>query len=93
LENQAQADGLTFGSYVRTHLLKDVKTRSRRRPRADEAAIAKLYATLNRIGNNINQIAHAMNAGQLREAEALTKIEAEFTATLRAARLALGYND
>jgi hypothetical protein len=93
LENLAQAEGLTFGSYIRTCLLKDVKTHSRRRPRADEAAIAKLYATLNRIGNNINQIAHAMNAGQVQEAAALTKIEAEFTATLKAARLALGYND
>lgn len=93
LENQAQAEGMTLSSYIRTSMLKKVKTHSRRRPRADEAAIAKLYATLNRIGNNINQIAYALNTGQVREAAALTKIEAEFIATLKAARVALGYSD
>jgi hypothetical protein len=92
LKSLAQGEGLTLGSYIRSSLLAKVKTQSRRRPRADEAAIAKLYATLNRIGNNLNQIAHAMNAGQVREAAALARIEAEFTATLTAARLALGYN-
>ncbi len=93
LDNQAQAEGLTLGSYIRTSMLKKVTTHSRRRPRVDEAAIAKLYATLNRIGNNINQIAYAMNAGQVREAAALAKIEAEFIGTLKAARVALGYSD
>jgi uncharacterized protein (DUF1778 family) len=93
LDSLAQADGLTLGSYIRASLLPKVRTLSRRRPRADEAAIATLYATLNRIGNNINQIAHAMNAGQVQEAAALANIEAEFIATLKAARLALGYND
>ena len=92
LEGLAQAEGLTLGSYIRSSLLPKVRTLSRRRPRVDEAAISKLYATLNRIGNNINQIAHAMNAGQVQEAAVLERIEAEFTATLKAARLALGYN-
>lgn len=92
LESLALADGLTLSSYCRTRLLKDVKTLSRRRPRVDEAAIAKLYASLNRIGNNINQIAHAMNAGQVEEAAAVDRIETELIATLKAARLALGYN-
>ena len=86
------AEGLTLGSYIRSTLLPRARTLSRRRPRVDEAAIAKLYASLNRIGNNINQIAHAMNADQVQEAAALERIEAEFIATLKAARLALGYN-
>jgi len=34
---------------------------------------------------------HAMNADQVQEAAALERIEAEFIATLKAARLALGY--
>ena len=92
LESLALAEGLTLGSYIRSTLLPKARTLSRRRPRVDEAAIAKLYATLNRIGNNINQIAHAMNAGQVQEAASLKEIQAEFIATLKAARLALGYN-
>lgn len=92
IEQLAEAQGLTVGSYIRSSLLPKVKTLSRRRPRADEAAIAKLYASLNRLGNNVNQIAHAMNAGQVQEAAALERIEAELIATLKAARLALGYN-
>lgn len=92
LESLALAEGLTLGSYIRSTLLPRARTLSRRRPRVDEAAIAKLYASLNRIGNNINQIAHAMNADQVQEAAALERIEAEFIATLKAARLALGYN-
>jgi hypothetical protein len=76
----ALAEGLTLGSYIRSTLLPRARTLSRRRPRVDEAAIAKL------------QIAHAMNADQVQEAAALERIEAEFIATLKAARLALGYN-
>jgi uncharacterized protein (DUF1778 family) len=92
LESLARAEGLTLGSYIRSTLLPRAKTLSRRRPRVDEAAIAKLYGNLNRIGNNINQIARAMNEGQVREAAALERMENEFITTLKAARLALGYN-
>jgi hypothetical protein len=92
LLNEAEAHNLTPPSYIREYKLKTTGVRSRRRPAADVAAISELYAKLNRIGNNINQIAHAMNAGQVEEAAALERIEAEFIATLKAARLALGYN-
>jgi len=54
VENEAENAGLTRSSYVREKLLAAPKTRSRRRVRADVAALAKLIAELNRIGGNIN---------------------------------------
>jgi hypothetical protein len=64
VEQAANEARLTLGSYIRETLLTTPKTRTRRRPLADVAALAKLIAELNRIGGNINQIARAVNCGE-----------------------------
>src|SRR5580692_8204314 len=61
-EAKAASDGLTLASYARVKLIDEPQTRTRRRPRADVAALAKACGELGRIGGNINQIARAVNA-------------------------------
>jgi hypothetical protein len=64
LEAQATAHGLTLGSHIRETLLEAPRTRQRRRPLADVAALARTLGHLNRVGGNINQIARAINYGE-----------------------------
>jgi uncharacterized protein (DUF1778 family) len=91
VENEAENAGLTRSSYVREKLLAAPKTRSRRRVRADVAALAKLIAELNRIGGNINQIARAANYGGQRESEWLQKTLTLLLETMKGVRAAMGF--
>jgi Bacterial mobilisation protein (MobC) len=75
LEASAGTAGLTIGSHVRATMLNAPKTRMRRRPLADVAALAKLSVELNRIGGNINQITKRVNFGE-------TPVAAEFSRAL-----------
>ena len=66
VEGAAERAGLTVGSYVRQTLLTAPPPRAVRRPVAERTALAQVLAAIGRVGGNINQLAHAVNSGQLR---------------------------
>lgn len=63
----AKADkaGLAFAAFMRASALGDAGPRAQRRPPADHKALRQILGELGRIGNNLNQIARALNAGEL----------------------------
>src|SRR5712692_1972230 len=64
LEAAAAGEGLTLSSYIRDSLLKAPQTRTRRRPLADVAALAKLLGEMNKVGSNIEQLVKRVNFGE-----------------------------
>jgi hypothetical protein len=62
----AKADkaGLSIAAFMRAAALGDAGPRAQRRPPADHKILRRILGELGRIGNNINQIARALNAGQ-----------------------------
>ncbi len=91
LDAKAAAQSLTVPSYLRRVGLKSSGVRSRRRGGVDGVALSAIHAELRRIGGNINQIARALNMGQVREAEAVLQIRAAALETMRLTRLAMGF--
>jgi len=63
----AKADkaGLALGAFIRDVALGDAGPRAQRRPPADHVTLRKILGNIGRIGNNINQIARALNSGEL----------------------------
>jgi Bacterial mobilisation protein (MobC) len=61
----AKADkaGLAMAAFIRAATLGDAGPRAQRRPPADHKALRQILGQLGRIGNNINQIARALNTG------------------------------
>ena len=89
------ADGVTVSSYVRECLFgKDAnkrKTRRRHQPVADEQSLARTLAMLGetRMANNLNQLAHKANMGELQmSSSTLAQIE-EAYGHIQAMRAAL----
>lgn len=64
IENRARAAGLSTAAYLRACALGDKGPRSQRRPSVEIEQFGKAIAELNKIGNNVNQIAHAVNLGK-----------------------------
>lgn len=64
-EVEALADRaeLTPASYARSILLSAPAPRARRRPSVDTTEVARLLGELGKVGSNLNQIAHRLNAG------------------------------
>jgi hypothetical protein len=61
---KADRSGLSFGAFLRAAALDgDAGPRAQRRPPADHRALRQLLGQAGRIGNNINQIARALNSG------------------------------
>src|SRR6266851_117935 len=62
----AKADeaGLSKGAFLRAAGLGDAGPRAQRRPPADHVALRQILGQLGRVGNNLNQIARALNAKQ-----------------------------
>jgi hypothetical protein len=88
LEELADASGLSIGAYLRACGLKSAGVRAKRRPSVDRELLARANADLNRVGNNINQIAHALNSGRdppLLLADAMMDLRGVLTAIRRAA--------
>jgi len=54
---------LTPASYARQVLLDSPPPRARRRPAVEKQQLAKLLGEIGKIGSNVNQIAHHLNAG------------------------------
>ncbi|MGH9440932.1 MAG: plasmid mobilization protein [Thermoanaerobaculia bacterium] len=61
----AKADnaGLGFGAFMRAAALGSPGPRAQRRPPADHKALRQILGQVGRVGNNINQIARALNVG------------------------------
>jgi len=90
LEQGAANAGLKLASHARELLVNAPKTRSRRRPLADVAALARLLGELNRSGGNINQIARAINLGETPLATQIRDVLATHQEILAAIREAMG---
>jgi hypothetical protein len=65
LAAKADKAGLAVAAFMRAAALGDPGPRAQRRPPADHVALRQILGHIGRIGNNINQIARALNAGQL----------------------------
>jgi Mobilization protein NikA len=51
-------------AFMRAAALGDAGPRAQRRPPADHKALRQILGELGRVGNNLNQIARALNAGE-----------------------------
>jgi hypothetical protein len=91
LEASAVGANLSLASHVRETMLSAPKTRSRRRPLADVAELAKLHTALNRIGGNINQITRRVNFGETPVAGEFKEALAGLGRLLTLIETALGY--
>jgi hypothetical protein len=63
LRANANKAGLAVGAFLRAVGTGNAGPRAQRRPPADHLALRQILGNLGRIGNNINQIARALNAG------------------------------
>src|SRR5882724_7925049 len=64
LAAKADKAGLAVAAFMRASALGDPGPRAQRRPPADHKALRQILGQIGRIGNNINQIARALNAGE-----------------------------
>ena len=64
LAAKADKAGLAVAAFMRASALGDAGPRAQRRPPADHKALRQILGELGRIGNNLNQIARALNARQ-----------------------------
>lgn len=61
---KAAAEKLSVGGYLRLAGLSRAGRRTRRARAVDHEALRAAVAALNKVGSNLNQIAHRLNAGQ-----------------------------
>lgn len=71
IDEKADAAGLPAAAFMRAAALGDAGPRARRRPPADHVALRQLLGQLGRVGNNLNQIARALNSGEDHDAAEL----------------------
>jgi hypothetical protein len=91
----AKADraGLGFAAFVRASALDgDAGPRAQRRPPADHVALRQILGHIGRIGNNINQIARALNAGEQASLQDLPEALHAYVDVKKAIFEALGKN-
>lgn len=60
---KSRACGLSQASYGRACILGTPGPRAKRSPTINAEALGKATAALNKVGSNLNQIAHVLNAG------------------------------
>ena len=63
VERKAANAGLSLSSFGRACMLGDAGIRARRKPTIEAATLAQTHGELRRVGNNLNQIAKALNSG------------------------------
>lgn len=92
IEARAARAGLGVSGYLRAVVFgKDThQPRAARRPVVEKEELVKLRYELRKIGGNLNQIAHAVNAGKGFDAPGFAEIYAAHLAALRAIMAALG---
>ncbi len=72
----AKADkaGLAIAAFMRAAALGDPGPRAQRRPPADHVALRQILGHIGSIGNNLNQIARALNAREQAKLPELKKV-------------------
>jgi len=94
VEEKAATAGLSLAAFGRACMLGDAGPRAKKRPPVDRELLARTNGELNRVGNNLNQIARALNRGRDDELDpyGLRAAGRELLATLTDIRRALGYD-
>ena len=90
IEAMADRAELTPASYARSVLLNAPAPRAKRRPAVDTVQVAKLLGEVGKIGSNINQIAHQLNAGTGTSSNAIAAALADVAEMRKACMEALG---
>lgn len=90
IAEKAARAGLTLSAYSRACLLGDPGLRAKRAPPVNRVALGGAIAALNRVGNNVNQIAHHLNAGGHSSPAQIAEAQAEISDCLKAILAALG---
>lgn len=88
----AAAKKLSIGAFLRLCSLETAGPRARRSVPVDRELLARANADLNRIGNNLNQIARALNVGTDTPPHMITDVTGELRNALSQLRQALGYD-
>jgi hypothetical protein len=89
LDRRADDTGLSRSAYLRMRALDNPGPRAQRRVSVDRQALARTNGDLNRVGNNLNQIAHALNSrGGTPAAADIEVMRTELLATLTEIRRA-----
>jgi hypothetical protein len=87
IEEKALACGLSRSSYGRASLLGTPGPRAQRTPPINAEALGRATAALNKIGSNLNQIAHVLNAsgaiGMARDYERTLAVVREAATAIR----------
>jgi len=87
---RAQRAGLASAAFMRALALGEPGPRAQRIPPVDHVALRQLLAELNRVGNNLNQLARGMNTGEVPEVAALREAASSYLAIRDAIFEALG---
>ena len=88
-QERASRAGLAVGAFARAAGLEDAGPRARRRP-VEHQKLAQLMAAVNRVGNNLNQIARNTNLGLDIEVPELRDALQQYHAVIAAIYDALG---
>jgi hypothetical protein len=87
IDDRARAVGLSRPSFLRACALGTPGPRAQRTPPVNAEALARAMAALNKVGSNLNQIAHVLNAsgslGMAREYEHTLAVVREAAAAIR----------
>jgi hypothetical protein len=91
LDRRTDDTGLSRSAYLRMRALDNPGPRAQRRVSVDMRALARANGDLNRVGNNLNQIAHALNSrGEIPAIADIEIMRTELLATLTEIRRAFG---
>lgn len=90
IQERARRCGLSAGAYLRACALGDSGPRAKRAPPVHRELLGEALASLNRVGNNLNQIAKQLNSGGHPDRAAMAETRAELVAILELILDALG---
>ena len=90
IQERAQNAGLSTGAYLRLLALGHSGPRAKRAPPVNRELLGEALASLNRVGNNLNQIAKQLNSGGHPDRAAMADSRADLTAILELILDAMG---
>lgn len=90
VQERAAHAGLSTGAYLRACALGDSGPRAKRAPPINRELLSEALASLNRVGNNINQIAKHLNNGNHPDRAAMATARGELMAILELILDAIG---
>ena len=89
-EALARKAGLSNAAYGRACVLGESGPRAKRAPPVNRELLGEALASLNRVGNNLNQIAKQLNSGGHPDQAAMAEARSELTAILELVINAIG---